>query len=190
MTGSAAETATPPQAFGSGSMPQALDRLNWNAVVWGGLWALVYGVWTWFWLFVGLGLVQMLFFIWFNRVSALAQVAALAVPVYALGTLVGWLPAFWLGFVANRTLWSMRQRRPSSRAVPIESFLATQREWAIKGFALLILGELLRLISAFQPHIWSTPGYIAGTAVQVCTFVAVWLWSRRMPLHSPADEAR
>jgi hypothetical protein len=43
------ESALPPAnpVFGVGTVPLALDRINWGALVLGPLWALGYGAWGW-----------------------------------------------------------------------------------------------------------------------------------------------
>ena len=165
--------------FGVGPVPLEVDRLNWSAVLWGALWALVYGVWPWFWTLVALDLVATIISVSIGRSTASSASAPATIAVYSLTTLLMWAPSVYFGFVANRVLWERRAQRPASGEPPtVEAFLRTQRTWAVIGLAWVGLGWVRSALVARGPSMFSELAVASSVAATILVLAGMWLWSR------------
>jgi hypothetical protein len=141
---SASHLANP--VFGVGTVPLALDRINWGALVLGPLWALAYGAWGWC---VGLIAARVVPFALFYVVPA--SRSAIPTVIISLGVwALYFVPAVLFAFRANRLAWSAAQRALASPkgqhaslgSKPVASFQRDQRVWAWVGLATLIAAPL------------------------------------------------
>jgi len=160
--------------LGIGDIPRALDRLNWNAFLWGAFWALAYGIYAWFWALFAVRTASVVFFTLVNRMNPTPSGTSMTVMVVAWAVLNLGLSAL-LGFKANRLLWERRGRSGNTAPpIPVTRYRETQRRWARFGiiFNMAVYGV------AFLDGTVSTSDW-ASAAVFLLAIVAVWLIDRR-----------
>jgi hypothetical protein len=179
--------------IGDGPIPESLSGFNWNAMAWGALWALVYRVWPWFWIFVGTQTVTAIgYFVAFRwlRVSDWASGQTWVVPVLmAVFTVPGMILAVWFGSVASRRLWAREAALSHEEAfIPLNPFIRAQSRWFTYWIILTLGASLVELFVA-RGDGPALARALGQDAVIVMTFIGVWCWLR-FAQHSAADSER
>ncbi|MDZ4063328.1 MAG: hypothetical protein U1E22_01560 [Coriobacteriia bacterium] len=162
---------------GVGSMPPELERFNWNALIWGGLWAFVYGIWPWVLAFVGLLVVQLVFYWWFRSLAISDMPVVGALAAVASRALLSVIPTFVFAQRANRLLWERgipdvpARRRAGTTTVTVGQFVCTQRRWLLIGMVLWVV-SIAWSAATFESRPVS-PGWFIGGLVGNVLFLAV-----------------
>ena len=180
---SAESDPSPSPRFGEGEFPDTLDRLNWAAVLLGGIWALIHGVWRWFLLLVG---VRLLIGVLFNYLGASIYASVPAtVALVGVTTTLEWALSAVFGLRANRLAWAAEAERiASGRAQPpalihsVGMFRQRQRTWLIIGLILVSGGLVIPF--AGGPDLMGSM-QLTATIVSVACMLAVlsglWFYS-------------
>lgn len=167
--------------MGDGEFPEDLDRVNWSAVMWGGLWFITYGAWWWLLLLTAVIVVSAAAF---NYLPFLDQSAVLASYGMTIITQLMWYVVVIAGArQANRIVWTRekaRVARQSDQSVPrparlVSEYVESQRKWTILGLGFLILqlaGSLAR------SHGAPAGTSMAGWATSVLCMTALYLVER------------
>ena len=169
------------QHMGEGEMPARLDSLNWNTVVWGGLWVLVYGAWPWVAILFGVGLSNILAGVYLSRLGVSLMVAMGA----EIASMVIWYALLVMfAYRANRTVWERERHRVAREgdnsvarpAISVDSYVATQRKWFLIGLAYLAFSEVVRVVDARTAVLRITS--LAGAAIIVVTLLGLFAYER------------
>ena len=167
-------------AFGVGPVPPEIKRVNWAAVLLGPVWALLYGIWPWFWILAAVGVAGRLVF-WLEPQLTIAG-GGLAAPV--LAEVTGWTLSGVFGWRANRELWRRvcsGAREPLTPPRTTELYVGSQRIWTRVGAGVVGVGYglgLWRTLTVGPDHLGLVLlTYFAGGAV---------LYRRRLPGHQTA----
>ena len=166
--------------FGRGPLPSSLDNLNFSALFWDGLWALVYRDWPWLIAFLAVRLAGLSFFGWFNIATTYWKNPAIAVPVSIASASATWLLAIFFSFAANRRLWERQVARPTSLSTKtVATYLKTQRDFGWVGFAMTVVGAVSILVRLGGTARFSKAGALAGFVAEVILIAGAWAIARR-----------
>ncbi|MDO9100253.1 MAG: hypothetical protein Q7V53_05905 [Caldisericota bacterium] len=171
--------------FGVGEPPLELRRINWGAVFFGWLWALVYGFWPWAVLLAGLSMASTLF----TNISAGSPVRmALGgeMTIAVVSSLISWGLAAVLGVKGNRLMWENQQQRLAGTpkvalgrpSANIDEYLASQRTWGIVGALMSVAGFMLGVGPALAHWDESSAGWAAGSGIGVVVLLGLFIWDR------------
>jgi hypothetical protein len=172
--------------FGEGSFPPELDRVNWAAFWFGGWWALIYGVWPWFYgmLAAWLALTTANVFAFNYSVAVPARGVAIHVVAGVVIGLVSFGLSGGLALGANRYVWQRRHDRLSGRphvglhgpTGPVSRYVQRQGVWAAIGIGWFALGSTYLLVAG-KPLSAIREAVIVGLALVIAAML--WLVDRR-----------
>lgn len=167
--------------IGEGVIPERLNRLNVGAFLLAPLWALMHGIWPWFFAF--LGVVGFNVVGWFAVSGLLGGSLVARILWQVVGQGLGLALSGTFAFRANRLVWEEEHRRIYSQPSPqapdlVTKFERDQRNWLIGGFVLVAyVGIAPFLITGLgDPYlIGSQLGY---AAVELIAVGVLYVWDR------------
>lgn len=174
---------------GEGVLPARLDRLNVGAFLLAGLWALIYGTWPWFFVFLGVAVFNLSVSLFISRIFGLGLLTSAVRQTVLQGVSLTLAAVFSLR--ANRLAWEKENRRIYTQEVPrapdlVVKFERDQRNWAVGGFIVLAYVTLLPFVlGARSARALVLQGLFA--AVQLGVLGGLYLWDRSRHPRQPQD---
>lgn len=158
--------------MGDGDFPAQLDRVNWGAFFFSGIWAFWYGFWWWIALLVAALVAGT------DTGEVLAEIlggsALVLLWVRVVCVCAVWGATLYLALNANRLVWESERdrlaRTPAGLDGPITvgSYRKAQRTWAIAGLLLWAAVAIAALVQgSFASQAAMAMEYLAAAAVSL-----------------------
>lgn len=184
----AQELGLDPEArFGQGDFPAVLDRVNWGAILLGGLWAVINGVWPAALALITLRVLAFGFFLSFGQ--HLNDSAAMVLAVSLGAELLNWIVLGWFGMHANALAWRSENRRiasgqwqPPGLTLSVQRYLDNQRNWVGLGALLLLMGYAMGYQRLLQASPLRANGAVWAYLVAPVALLVIWLLGRKRAL--------
>lgn len=171
--------------MGEGSFPAEFDRVNWGALVFGPVLALVYGMWEWVAAFATLLLGSMVV----REVAARFDSQILARAQGVTGALLWpcWLVAsIAFGVLVNGQLWERERQEFEATGgdpvapIPLWRFRASVRFWTRLSLAAFVLGLVWVLAVIAKGQLtWTRPGPVVLLLPALLVYDRIRIRSRR-----------
>lgn len=128
--------------------------------------------------FVGLTVVQLVFYWWFRSLAISDMPAVSTLAVVTSRILLSVIPMFFFAHRANRLLWERgipdvpARRRAGMTTVTVGQFMCTQRRWLLIGIVLSVAGIAWSL-ATFESRSVSPARFIGGLVGDVLVLAVV-----------------
>ena len=167
--------------FGQGDLPPELDTLNWSAVFWSGLWALVHGLWSWFAAFAALTAAGLAAY--FLASSLVPGARPVLVILTVLHSVAGMVLTIVFAYRANRLLWQRERERldaweGASAPLPkktVGGYLRSQYRWALIGLAVSVIETVQNAWSVLGTELMYTSALVA---VELLVLLGLFVFER------------